>query len=381
MTDELAIYQNPPDTLHRLVTDDWFEAFGNIIKLAEYVADTEFVPDTMRRRPAAVAAAILTGREMGLAPMVALRMLYIVHGRVGQTAELMRALILRAGHELKDVEVTSTRVILEGRRRGESDWSRATFTADDAKKAGIRLGDYPADKLYARATSRIARRKFADVIAGLPSVDELEDATDLEPTADAAAGPAIQRKRPTKPAKAARTQPKPTQAPTAEPDDDIAELLGDTPQAPQPPADQNRTNMTARKRRRQDPDILPASADLSGPAPEDQTPTFLDIIDQSGEPRAEPEPDEPITKPQNAKLHALFRELGIVDQTDRHTIRDHILGYTPNTGLTRAEARLLIDTTETWAIDTNYPYQDRINDILNTAALQQAEQDEAEQEP
>jgi hypothetical protein len=90
------------------------------------------------------------------------------------------------------------------------------------------------------------------------------------------------------------------------------------------------------------------------------------------------EPDEPITKPQNAKLHALFRELGITNQTDRHLIRDHILGYHPETQLTKTEAHTLIDTTETWLTDQDYAYTDHVNDILNEAALRQAAENEPE---
>ena len=352
MTDELAIYQNPPDTLHRLVTDDWFEAFGNIIKLAEYVADTEFVPDTMRRRPAAVAAAILTGREMGLAPMVALRMLYIVHGRVGQTAELMRALILRAGHELRDIEVTPTRVILEGRRRGETEWARAAFTDADARKGGIRLGDYPTDKLYARATSRLARRKFADVIAGLPSVDELEDLPDgvtdyagadgpagPPVTSSVPAGPPVSRKRATKAPKATRTQPKAAPKPEAPPDIEIAELLDDTPEPPQSPADQNR-NQPPRQRQGHDPTAhSQESLDLSGPATEDTT--------TDTEPEPQPEPPR-ITKPQLTKLHILLQAAGLGDRDTGLAWLTALTGrdITSSKDLYRDEATRAIDTLE-----------------------------------
>ena len=306
--------------------------------------------DIMRRRPAAVAAAILTGREMNLPPMVALRMLYVVHGRVGQTAELMRALILARGHELRDIEVTNSRVILEGRRTGETEWARATFTEADARKAGIRLGEYPADKLYARATSRLARRKFADVIAGLPTVDELEDAaSQLGETPDTGTGgPPIQRKRPTKPAKAARTQPKPTTPAAAEPDEDIAELLGD------------QTETTS----------VGQAADKSGPDS-----AANDVPPPTGAPD---EPGLPATKPQIRKFMALCNQLDLTNPDDRHTITDHILNYhvAHASDLTKTEANRLIDTLENWTTDTEYPAQDRINDILNTAALRaEAEQD------
>lgn len=165
---------NTIDLAHQ-VTDDWFEAFGNIVELSKYIAETDFVPDAMRRKPAAVASAILTGREMGVPPMAALRHIHVVKGKPGQSAELMRAQAMKAGHEIRYVEMSDARCVVEGRRRDESDWTRISFTVAQAQKAKIDLGGYPEDKLVARATSRLCRRKFPDAISGLPTVDELED--------------------------------------------------------------------------------------------------------------------------------------------------------------------------------------------------------------
>jgi hypothetical protein len=71
-------------------------------------------------------------------------------------------------------------------------------------------------------------------------------------------------------------------------------------------------------------------------------------------------------------MHAIFRQLGLTDRNDRLTVTSHILGYdlTTSAGLTRNEARKLIDTLETWQLDHDYPVADRVNDILNTAALE-----------
>ena len=183
MTAEIEPYNFPtlqtrqPNTidLAHQVTDDWFQAFGNIVKLSEFIAETDFVPDAMRRKPAAVASAILTGREMGVPPMAALRHIHVVKGKPGQSAELMRAQAMKAGHEIRYIEMSDTRCVVEGRRRDESDWTRISFTVAQAQKAKIDLGGYPEDKLVARATSRLCRRKFPDAISGLPTVDELED--------------------------------------------------------------------------------------------------------------------------------------------------------------------------------------------------------------
>lgn len=180
MTSEVAIYQPPSAELALAVADapldSWIAVADQVVRLAREICNTPFVPDGLRGSAPATAAAILAGRELGIGPMTALAHIHVIKGKPGLSAALMRALILSAGHEWRDVDVTDTRAVVEGRRRGETDWTRASFDAAQASKAGITLGGYPQDKLYARATSRLARRKFADVIAGMPySAEELED--------------------------------------------------------------------------------------------------------------------------------------------------------------------------------------------------------------
>ncbi|HET6919410.1 MAG TPA: hypothetical protein VFI46_08100, partial [Jiangellaceae bacterium] len=158
-----------------LDTDSWVTVVQQVATLAQQIAQTPFVPESFRGSVPAVAAAILTGREMGLPPMVSLRHIHVIKGKPGQSAELMRALVQRAGHEIKVTEATDTRAVVCGRRRGEVEWQEARFTAEQARRAKIDLGGYPEDKLVARATTRLCRRHFADAIGGMPSVDELED--------------------------------------------------------------------------------------------------------------------------------------------------------------------------------------------------------------
>jgi hypothetical protein len=160
--------------------DSWTQVAAKVIKLAEEIYDTPFVPDGLRGSVPATAAAILAGRELGLGPMTSLANIHVIKGKPALSAALMRALILAQGHQIETVgQITDTRVVVRGRRRGESTWEEASFTADQARQAKIDISGYPQDKLYARATSRLARRKFADVIAGMPySAEDLEDGPD-----------------------------------------------------------------------------------------------------------------------------------------------------------------------------------------------------------
>ncbi|HEY3652338.1 MAG TPA: hypothetical protein VGL33_30520 [Streptosporangiaceae bacterium] len=157
-------------------TDSWITVVRDIIRIADVIYDTPFVPDGLRGSSPAVAAAMLAGREMGLGIMTSLANIDVIRGKPTQKALLMRAMILSRGHKWQDVDVTDSRAVVRGCRKGESEWTEVTFTDANAKRAGIDLGKYPADKLYARATSRLARRKFADVIMGMPySAEEMED--------------------------------------------------------------------------------------------------------------------------------------------------------------------------------------------------------------
>ena len=223
---EVALYQQQTAELavagHSF--DDWIPVLQQVVGLAEAISDSPFVPDGLRGSVPAVAAAILTARELGVPPMTGLANIHLIKGKTGLTALLMRALIQSKGHQWEDVEVSDTRCVLRGRRRGETEWTEASFNADQAKRANIQLNPYPQDKLYARATVRLARRKFADVIAGMPySAEELEDG-ELDQLAETTEQPAVaataqrtarRRQAPAERPTAAR--PAPATAPTAGP--------------------------------------------------------------------------------------------------------------------------------------------------------------------
>lgn len=171
--------------------DSWIQVVSDVIKIANVICDTPFVPDGLRGSAPAVAAAILSGREMGLGMMTSLANIDVIKGKPTQKPLLMRALILSRGHKWLDVDVTDTRAVVRGCRKGESEWTEVTFTADQMRKAGVDLGKYPADKLYARASSRLAKRKFADVIMGMPyTPEDMEDDDDGFGTVTETASPA-----------------------------------------------------------------------------------------------------------------------------------------------------------------------------------------------
>lgn len=172
----------------------WVALLAPAAELAGQIAGTEFVPTAMRNKPAAVAAAILYGAEIGIGPMQALAKIDIVEGRPAPRAELARALALAAGHEVWVEEQTNTKVTVCGRRRGSTQVQTSTWTLDDAKKAGLagraNYQKYPRQMLLARASAELVRMAFPDVLGGIAYfAEELDgDGPDV-PVVQAAAAP------------------------------------------------------------------------------------------------------------------------------------------------------------------------------------------------
>lgn len=182
MTLQPWVAQEQPDNLPaRRDTDSWTDVVADVARLAEMIHSTEFVPASLRSAPK-VAAAILYGRELGLPPMTALGSVNVIQGRASLYSETMRALIQAAGHELRVTEMTADRCVVKGRRMGEDEWVTCSYTMGEAQRSGDaqKNPNYktrPAEMLLARASSRLAKMHFADVIKGLASTEEVIDET------------------------------------------------------------------------------------------------------------------------------------------------------------------------------------------------------------
>ena len=329
-------------------TDGWAAVLPAVGDLAGKVAQTEFVPDAMRGKPAVVAAAILYGRELGLEPMTSLRSVNIIKGRPALTAEAMRAMVLAAGHDIRFQEMTSARCVIVGRRKGQDETTTVTFTMDDAKKMGVGGGQQyskmPRQMLAARATSELCRLIFADVIGGLISDVEAEDADQAEPMATVTPMTTARRKAPVKAVKVVEDTPAPT--PTDdEPvlDEDIveAEIVAEQPEPkPDPVADAVETVQAV-----MDAEVIEDKA--SGPA----------IAREALKRAREPKPDGAITAKQLKALQAGFQACGITDRDERLSIAA-ALAHRPDLAsandLTAAEAKDVLDGLA-FAKDTENP--------------------------
>jgi hypothetical protein len=159
---------------------------------AQQLANAELLPVAYRKKPANVLLAMELGAALGLEAIQSLTMLNVVEGKPSLGAEGMRALVLRAGHEVWEEEGGPAHCTMAGKRRDSERVYTATFTLDDAVNAGLCVLDpetgrprsrsasgkplpweqYPRAMMRARATSELCRLAFPDVLSGVSYTPE-----------------------------------------------------------------------------------------------------------------------------------------------------------------------------------------------------------------
>lgn len=191
---------------------DWAEEARAAFQLAAVLCKTSFVPQHFKGKPEEATAAILTGHEMGMSPMAALRAIYVISGTPGMYAAAMRAVALSRGHKVwVEPGASPERVVVRGQRAGEDRVQESMWTIERAKTAGLlnnaQYTKNPQNMLTARATAEVCRLVAADALHGLLSVEELADVEPRKP--EPVAAPRVT-------AKEILGQPEPEQ-PAAEP--------------------------------------------------------------------------------------------------------------------------------------------------------------------
>jgi hypothetical protein len=154
---------------------------GELLELADRLATVDgFVPRALINKPPSILATLMAGAEIGLGPMVSLRAIHIIEGRVALSAEIARALVLAAGHELL-VDGDDNQATARGRRADSAHWTTVEWTMDRARRAGLASKqvwrNYPRQMLTARASGELCHLAFPDVLAGL----EVFEAIEVEP--------------------------------------------------------------------------------------------------------------------------------------------------------------------------------------------------------
>lgn len=152
--------------------------WGTITQMAEVLVPSGMLPAHIKT-PAAAAAIILKGRELGIPPMQALSGIAVIQGKPVAGSELMLAILYRDHGDncLWFTETTDVRCAVSYARRGWPERREYAFTIDDAKRAGLLNNatwtKYPAAMLRARTISAVARMAFPDSIGGMYTPEEL----------------------------------------------------------------------------------------------------------------------------------------------------------------------------------------------------------------
>jgi hypothetical protein len=180
-TAEVVVDLARPDAqLVRAVSAPGMDELEQLMVIAERLSEASIVPAALRGKRADILVVLLTSREIGIGPMQALQGIHVIDGKAAMSAELMRALVQRAGHSVS-VSGDHLAATAVGRRTDTGTDASYTFTMEDAEIAGLTLPrggkpsmylKYPKNMLAARATANLCRLLFADVIAGVAYLPE-----------------------------------------------------------------------------------------------------------------------------------------------------------------------------------------------------------------
>jgi hypothetical protein len=138
---------------------------------------------------------LLTAHDLGLSTTLALRQVNVIEGQPSLSAELMRLLIQRDGHDIK-INVTKdaagkptgAEVLIHRKEWHDDDWRGDTYSMEDARTANLiskfNWKQHPKAMLIARATSCAARDYCADSLGGISYTPEELGAIDVDEVYD-----------------------------------------------------------------------------------------------------------------------------------------------------------------------------------------------------
>lgn len=314
---ELVEYRDRVSPAAQLVA--WADAARAASALATSLVATNVCPAPFRGKPQEATAVILLGAELGLSPIAALRSMFEIRGQLGMYTRAQVALVQSRGHRIWTVRESDDEVVVAGSRRDDPEHvTEVAWTIARARQAGfIRRGQrgepsqyelQPRTMLWARAAGDVARRIAADVLNGVPELDDPAEPPQAATGARSAAGRVLQR------------QPRQVE--------DV--------ELPTRGADENRVD--------EDGSPPPQESAEIGDEPEPtvpvEPPPAEDVVEP---PNADAEPL--VTPAQRRMLHPLFIENGVRSSDGRHAWLAEFLGHEIDStnDLTVTEASAAID--------------------------------------
>jgi hypothetical protein len=130
--------------------------------------------------PAAVLTVILAGRELGFQALASLRAFHIIEGKPTLSADGIRSLVIKSGCAkfFRCTERTAEKATFET-QRGDDPPTSLSYTIAEAQASGrvkpnSGYAKDPADLLVARASAKLARLVYADVVHGMYAHEEID---------------------------------------------------------------------------------------------------------------------------------------------------------------------------------------------------------------
>jgi len=153
-------------------------------RYASAIVKSGFAPSCFKT-PEAVMVAVQYGAEVGLKPMQALQSISVVNGRPGLWGKALPGIVLQHGilekfDEWTEGDGESLVAVCKVKRKGMESERIEKFGVADAKKASLwgksgPWSQYPKDMLRYKARARAFNALFADVLCGLPVLEDIQD--------------------------------------------------------------------------------------------------------------------------------------------------------------------------------------------------------------
>lgn len=148
-----------------------------LMQQAKMLAPSGIIPREYQGNPPNILAAALMGRAFGWDALTAMRMVTVIQGTASLKPEAMLALIRQRGHHVSiEPHANGRGVTVTGKRADNGDTAVASFTLEDAERAGLTKSqawrNYPTDMCQWRAVARLSRSLFGDVVLGAGYIPE-----------------------------------------------------------------------------------------------------------------------------------------------------------------------------------------------------------------
>jgi hypothetical protein len=164
--------------------------FFSLVEAGSRMVKTGFLPDHIRTGEQ-FAAIVLTGREMGIPAMRAIRSLMIVKGNVVEKADSQLARFKESGGRAEFEVLDETRAVLH-LTHPNGDKHTETWTVDDSRKAGLTGGNhskFPRAMIRSRCITAALKSIGWGGAVGNYDPDELREAMPTEKRAEPAKRP------------------------------------------------------------------------------------------------------------------------------------------------------------------------------------------------